>query len=542
MPEDLFPIDWTALHFLRPQLLWLLAPALLITVLGIASIRQEVKWKFIIAPHLRPYMIQKGSESKKMLMYFLLLIGIVCGITGLSGPAWKKVEVPGQQLETPAVVLLDMSESMLSDDIQPNRLERAKFKLNDFISQDPRARMALVGYAGTAHTIVPLTHDYEIIRSHLDGLTPSIMPEPGNNFTEALQVADSVMSVTTAPGTVVVLTDDTGEELLPQIQQYLQNSDNRVMVLPFRPNANLLETSGMDKLDVYQLTLDKSDVEHMAGVISKNLEFTESPEEKKDEWQDAGWILVIPFAVVFLLWFQRGWVLLCLLVVFSSCNQIETFQDLWYTRDYQGQKLSDQGQYQQAAETYNDPLRQGVAFYKAGNYRQAAEAFGRDTTAIAAYNKGLAFAQLGDLRAAQIAFNQAVEMDPDLKQAADNREKINQIIQGQDQVNLDDAEEQSDDDANGQAQNVQNKDMEDLGGGGQEATKEDMQKQRKEETVSTDIRKGKELDELPDDVSASIQQNSSKILMQKVDDDPSLFLKRKFEYQLKKRRGGIKNE
>jgi Ca-activated chloride channel family protein len=63
-----------------------------------------------------------------------------------------------------------------------------------------------------------------------------------------------------------------------------------------------------------------------------------------------------------------------------------------------------------------------------------------------------------------------------------------------------------------------------------------MQKQRKEETVATDIRKGKELDEVPDDIGSSSQQDNSKVLMQKVDDDPSLFLKRKFEYQFKKRR------
>ena len=77
--------------------------------------------------------------------------------------------------------------------------------------------------------------------------------------------------------------------------------------------------------------------------------------------------------------------------------------------------------------------------------------------------------------------------------------------------------------------------MEDLGGGGQEATEEDMQKERLEETVTTDIRKGKELDEVPDDIGASEPKANSKVLMQKVDDDPTLFLKRKFAYQLKLR-------
>jgi Ca-activated chloride channel family protein len=306
------------------------------------------------------------------------------------------------------------------------------------------------------------------------------------------------------------------------------------LVLPLRPNADLPEAGETDRLEVYQLTLDNSDVEHMAEVISKNLEFTESPEEKEDEWRDAGWMMVWPFAAVLLLWFQRGWVLMCILLVFSSCDTVDTFQDLWYTKDYQGQQLSEEGQHEQAAATYTDPMRQGVAYYKAGDYQKAANAFALDTTAYGSYNQGLAYAEMGDLRSAQAAFDQAIEMDPDFQPAAYNRQKISQIMGEQDEVNLDDAEEETE--SGEQANNIQNQDMEDLGGGGQEATEEDMQKQRKEETVNTDIRKGKELDEVPDDVSASVQQDNSKVMMQKVDDDPTLFLKRKFEYQLKKRR------
>ncbi len=60
-----------------------------------------------------------------------------------------------------------------------------------------------------------------------------------------------------------------------------------------------------------------------------------------------------------------------------------------------------------------------------------------------------------------------------------------------------------------------------------------MEQERKEETVNTDVRKGKELDELPDDIEFGKQENSQNILMRKVDDDPALFLKRKFAHQVK---------
>ena len=99
-------------------------------------------------------------------------------------------------------------------------------------------------------------------------------------------------------------------------------------------------------------------------------------------------------------------------------------------------------------------------------------------------------------------------------------------------VEVSDAQEVPQEEA---AQNIQNTGPEDLSGGGQEATEEDMKKERKEETVTTDIRMGKELDEVPEDFKGGKQDNSQKILMRKVEDDPSGFLKRKFRYQLNKK-------
>ena len=61
-----------------------------------------------------------------------------------------------------------------------------------------------------------------------------------------------------------------------------------------------------------------------------------------------------------------------------------------------------------------------------------------------------------------------------------------------------------------------------------------MEKERLEETVNTDIRKGKELDEVPDNFESGKQESIQKVLIRKVDDDPALFLQRKFRYQVKK--------
>ncbi|MEK6479165.1 VWA domain-containing protein [Catalinimonas sp. 4WD22] len=557
MFDDLFPIDWVAFHFLRPKFLWLMLPVAVVLFIGLLSIRQEIRWKAIIAPHLRPYVIQKGSEKIKLWMYLSGFVALSLGVLALAGPTWKKIELPGQELETPMVILLDLSQSMLAEDLQPSRLERAKFKIHDLLNHNPQARVALIGFAGTAHTIVPLTDDYDIILSHIDGLSPSVMPFPGSDLEAALLLADTIMSVTDAPGSVLILSDDFKEAQFSLLQNYTQSSGNNVQILAMNtemgsevPGARdtdgnvvysalntpvLSQFSSLEAIKVHRLTLDDSDVEMISKSISDNLMFTEQPEEKDDDWRDAGLLLVIPMAVFILLWFRKGWVLYTLsALLFSSCAEVSSFEDLWYTADYQGQRLSEKGEYEEAAMRYDDPMRRGVAYYKAGEYEDAVRAFSEDTTANGAYNLGLAYFQNGDTAAAMLAFGEALELDPDNAQAKQSQQQLAQLTGGTEELSPEEAQEAQNSEEEGAANNQQNDSPEDLGGGGQEATQEDMEKQRLEETVATDIRKAKEMDEVPEDVGGQIQQDNSKVLMRKVDDDPSLFLKRKFEYQVKK--------
>ena len=88
--------------------------------------------------------------------------------------------------------------------------------------------MALVGFAGTAHTIVPLTKDYEIINSHIEGLKPSTMPFPGSDLEAALILGDSLTKVTKAPGTIVVFSDDFQEKERGILSNFAKNSKNKI--------------------------------------------------------------------------------------------------------------------------------------------------------------------------------------------------------------------------------------------------------------------------------------------------------------------------
>ena len=132
MDDGLLNISWQEFHFLRPQFLWLLVLAMLVLIIALIGLRETVKWKDVISPHLRPFMIKKGSEGIKRWMHLAFFFCISIAIIGVSGPTWRKIEEPEKILETPLVLLLDLSQSMMSADIQPTRRERAKFKIQDY--------------------------------------------------------------------------------------------------------------------------------------------------------------------------------------------------------------------------------------------------------------------------------------------------------------------------------------------------------------------------------------------------------------------------
>ena len=555
-------INWDEFHFLRPELLWLLLPALIALILAMFGLRERVKWASVISAPLRPFMILKGSERFKRRMHIVLFAVLILAILGAAGPSFRKHELPEQILETPLVIALDLSQSMMASDLQPNRLERAKFKILDLFEAKPGARTALVGFAGTSHVIVPLTRDYKIISSHLQSLSPKTLPFPGSDLKRGLTLADSLCNTTPAPGTILLLTDEVNEESFASLQRLSTQSKNRFFVMPFvtpkgadipLPGKNRLfigkdgqrirsaldaqalqKISSLENVEVSQLTLDNSDVELIAKNIRESLQFEMDEEEKEDNWKDDGLWLSVPLALLVLVWFRKGWVIYSLLILstLSSCSDKSGFAHLWVSPDFQAQKQYEKGEYATAAALYEDPLREGIAWYKAGDYQLAAEAFERDTTAMGAYNLGLAYAQNGDYAAAADAFGRAYQLDPTLEEANENRENLRRYLSETDPMPIEDATEAEEQE---RAQNIENKDDEDLGGGGQEATEEDMQKERKEETVATEMRTGKEMEEVPEDFESGKAENSQKVLMRKVDDDPSLFLEKKFKHQVKTR-------
>ena len=98
-----------------------------------------------------------------------------------------------------------------------------------------------------------------------------------------------------------------------------------------------------------------------------------------------------------------------------------TWAGLWFTPDQQGRRLFEHGTYGEAARVFHDPMWQGVAWYRAGEFKQAVAAFSRRESPEACFNKGNALVMSGQYDAAVEAYSKALEKRPGWKVAMENR-------------------------------------------------------------------------------------------------------------------------
>jgi Ca-activated chloride channel family protein len=431
-------IDWKQFHFLRPKALYLFAPLLLIVLLLIIGNKERRKWKTPIAKPLRQYMFNKGSHWAIVIPLLLFIIGMSAMIIGLAGPAWKKKVIPGQTVQAVVLIAIDLSRSMMTTDIQPNRIERAKFKIGDFLDANPRARAGLLAFAGTAHPVLPFTGDYKIIKFHTQSLSNRIMPVQGSNTPVLLAQIDTMMKHVTAPSTVLLITDAIDNEQASELSNWVNASIHHLeILLVSTPNGGSIPgypkviskqdpvviqnlSHGNNKIHVNYLTLDNSDVKTIADRISKKLYFQTVKNKDSKEWDDMGWLLIPPSLLIAVFWFRRGWaiqwcVLLFMLSGLSSCGLKSKHPDWWYSKDYQGQLLENNKQYTDAADRFDDDKYKAIAYYKAGNFAAAADLFALDSSATGNYNRGLALTKLGRFDEAEDAFGKAISLDATLK-------------------------------------------------------------------------------------------------------------------------------
>jgi Ca-activated chloride channel family protein len=320
MPET---FSTMSIHLIRPWWLLLIPVSILLHLHLRKSHNTIDRWRSAIAAHLLPHLGVGAEGGRRVRPYQLLTVVLVVASVALAGPAWERELTPFTEDRAPLVVAIKLTPSMLSVDQQPTRLVRAKQKLRDLLAARQGARTAVVAYAGSAHAVLPLTDDVQLLEIYLESLAPEVMPQDGDAPDAALLLAEQMLASESATGTIVFMTDGIDRTLEETFANVANRSDDQIILWAFgTEQGGPIQDSddlavGVDDVGLRTIataaggtlvssTIDGADVDRVMNKIRTNL-VSAIEENENLRWHDAGYYLVWPLALLVLIWSRRGW-------------------------------------------------------------------------------------------------------------------------------------------------------------------------------------------------------------------------------------------
>ncbi|MBQ3781241.1 MAG: VWA domain-containing protein [Bacteroidaceae bacterium] len=148
------------------------------------------------------------SPLRRHLKFSLLMLALALAVFLCARPQYgtRNEEVKRQGIE--AIIAVDVSNSMLCQDVKPSRLDKSKMLVSKLIEQLDQDRIGLVAFAGSAITLLPITSDYVSAKMFLDQLSPATIALQGTNMAEAIQRATAGFSDKTNVGKALILITD----------------------------------------------------------------------------------------------------------------------------------------------------------------------------------------------------------------------------------------------------------------------------------------------------------------------------------------------
>jgi Ca-activated chloride channel homolog len=201
-------------RFANPDYLYLL---LLLPVMALLFIINEIRKrrarKRLGDIRLIGTLMPELSDSRSVIKFILLLFAVLAGVIILSRPQFgSKIEdVKKQGVEV--IIALDVSNSMLSEDIQPDRLTRAKQAISRLVDNLDNDKIGLIVFAGDAYTQIPITTDYVSAKMFLSTIGPEMVPKQGTAIGAAINLG--VRSFSPGEGkskAMIIITDGENHE------------------------------------------------------------------------------------------------------------------------------------------------------------------------------------------------------------------------------------------------------------------------------------------------------------------------------------------
>ena len=437
--------EWTRLYWL------LCAPLALALIWALQrSYKQQQDWRTILPKTFHAILLSEQSPRQRNIRYLLLAAAWFCALLALLGPSWESsVEQPQHSRHfAPLVIAIQLTPDMLANDLQPSRLHHVREKILGLLDQRETAFTALVVYAGSAHTLVPLSNDLLTSQNLLQALQPDLMPVPGQRADLAIERAIQLLQQG-AQGEGQILLISTGvsvreqsaiETLLkrqpiqlkvmgvgsttgapimqPEQGHFLTDTTGAIIIS--RLNETSLQLLSKQTDSIYtRLSNDDSDLLNLElpTQIASNL--TTAIAGQTQIQNDQGYWFIFPILLIAAGFARRGSLLVLLVCLLPMSSFAFDLDNLWLRADQQGMQLIEQ-QPDKAAEHFTDQQWRATALYLAQDYQAAAELFALSDTAEAHYNRGNALTLAGMFEAALKAYQQALSQAPEMLAAKYN--------------------------------------------------------------------------------------------------------------------------
>ena len=202
------------MNFAWPHLLWLLLAPLALLIWEITHRRRTAT-----AAHPKILRAEAGAHSLTLSPFnsqpsprnrprWWLAAGLALAVVALARPQYGRLEEPVFDQSREILLAIDLSRSMLTPDVRPSRLERAKLLIQSLLEKLSGERVGLVVFSGTAFLQSPLSSDYEILREFLPALGPEFLPEGGTNYRALLDTSLQAFGTTAAADRFLIILSD----------------------------------------------------------------------------------------------------------------------------------------------------------------------------------------------------------------------------------------------------------------------------------------------------------------------------------------------
>jgi tetratricopeptide (TPR) repeat protein len=485
------------IQFEHIEYLWALAAIIPMVAAYIFAINQKKKTSRKIGDaQLVQQLIKDYSPKKFRIKFILIIAAFVLSTIALANPRKPNGSSTINRSGIDMMIALDVSKSMLAQDVKPNRLEKAKQLVSKLIDKLPNDRIGLVVFAGKAYLQMPLTVDHAAAKMYLSSLTTDVVPTQGTVIADALKMCYSSFSSSQKKYKAVILISD-GEDhdehaiktakaladegimintigigspdgatiIDPETNEYKKDAEGNIVITRLNEDElRSIATSGNGSYQLFNNNTD--DIVSSLNDELKQIGEKSISQNSSDSYQNyffmflatALFILLIEFFVSETKSTKKQPGLKVAAILLFSFISLHSFAQNENELIEKGNEAYNKKQYNEAISNYKKAIEKnptdetalfnlGNALYKSGKNEEAEQAFDQAVNssqspgnkANAWYNKGVALQNNNKLPECIEAYKQALRLNPDDDDARQNLQKalLKQKQQQQDKENKD---------------------------------------------------------------------------------------------------------